>query len=116
VSEDDLRTPRVSCPKCGDPECAVHGMMFMHEFELHRAKLAKGLSDWSIRHGFAVESVLPSYEKDELFSALLVAPKADGGTTDRIAVCVKSTHPFVCHDGGGPGQPTWVWEDDLNSL
>lgn len=84
--------------------------MTFKEFELHRPRLARSLAEFAGTN--YVSSVLPEYEDDQLFSALI----EDGTPTGAVAVCVKSTHPAAMYEEDTPGEPTWWWEDDLNSL
>lgn len=87
-------------------------MMTFAEFEMHRPKLAKSLATFA--NSGIVESVLPDYEENMLFSALIFADIYD--VVGKVAVCVKSTHPAAMLEEETPGEPTWWWEDDLSKL
>jgi len=83
--------------------------MTMAEFRMHRPGMAKTLERF-VGPKRVVESIMPEYENDELFSACVID---EDGSARKIAVCVKSTHWRALSEEEAPGCPTWWWEDDL---
>lgn len=90
-------------------------LMRIEDFEVKRPRLAKRLLEMVERED--IESILPCDDDHCLYSAMVCMPMDVHGLgrvyKDTILVCVSATHPNAQLEEYAPGEPTWVWENDL---